>query len=84
MKLSSERLRKIVLEEAKKLSDELQGTPVKGAEPAKEVDAKDLANTVDSVVDWCAAAKIKEAALIVKAKQLRERREKLMSSLKRK
>jgi len=66
-------LKRMVVEEARKLRTEVletgQDDPEKVAKAAPEVDADDLANTLEQDIDFVKALKIKEARL---ARRIRE------------
>ena len=64
IKLTPSLLRKIVLEEKKKIMETLeQGKEDSEAVKADEADADELADTLEQDIDFMAALKIKEATL---------------------
>ena len=77
-KLTPRLLRKIVLEERRKLSETLeQGESDVEKVKADEVDADDVANTLENDVDYVKALKIAESRAIRKIRKIREVRKKL-------
>lgn len=79
-KLSMEGLKKIIAEEKAALIKEAKSTgfgPVgdvtKEPKKTKEVDAEDLADTLEKEIDHLKAAKVHEAKLLVQLKKLREK-----------
>tara|TARA_B100001250_G_scaffold400423_1_gene410944 strand:+ start:601 stop:891 length:291 start_codon:yes stop_codon:yes gene_type:complete len=87
-KMSMKALRRLVLEEAAKMTGELQDVEKVKAE---EVEAGDLADTLEQDIDLYKAAKIKEARLrkqykqtVQKLRKLRETRQKARRRILRK
>jgi hypothetical protein len=78
MKLTVEKLRDIIREEKEKLAS----TPEEAANDVEEVDAGDLAKTLEQQIDYVKALKIKEARYMRKAKRLREQRKRLLTQKK--
>jgi|TARA_Y100000817_G_C16690188_1_gene470077 hypothetical protein len=71
-KLTTSRLKQLVLEEKKKLKVE-----------SEEVDAKDMANTLAKNVDYLKALKIHEAKLTKKLKKVLKEKAKVKKSIMR-
>lgn len=71
-KLTPALLRRIVLEEAAKLADPIaSGTKDVSKLKTAEVDADDLANTLESDIDYIKALKIQESRLRNKMKKVK-------------
>ena len=74
MKLTPNLLRKIIIEEKSKLAS---------TKKAKEVDADQLANTLEKHVDHLALLKIKEVSIKRKLAKIQEARKKTAKRIKR-
>ena len=82
VKLTPRLLRKIVLEERRKLAETLeQGEADSEKVKADEVDADSLADTLENDVDYVKALKIAESRAIRKIKKIREARKKLRKKI---
>ena len=76
MKLTPSILRKLVLEEVAKLKSEKLK-----ADAADEVEADELADTLENHIDFLKALKIKESRLTKQAQAVREQRAKLFKKI---
>lgn len=76
-KLTAESLKKMIQEEAKKLQVETSDPVAAGVEKpekvkAEEVDADDLAGSLEKDIDYIKALKIHEARLVSKLEKIKE------------
>ena len=76
-KLTADRLHKLVLEEKAKYESSLNEASVK----AKEVDASDLASTLEKHVDHLAVLKIKETQARLELKRIQEQKRAITKKL---
>jgi hypothetical protein len=79
MKLTSTMLKTIVTEELQKIV-EAKKTETKKAK-AKEVDAKDMANTLEKQFDFAKALGLEEVRLTKRLKRIQEQRKAIMKRL---
>jgi len=75
-RLTPSRLKAMILEEAKNLKLETleQGKEDSEKVDAEEVEASDLAGSIEQDIDYMKALKIHEARLLTRVKQIREAR----------
>lgn len=84
-KLTPALLRKIVLQEQRKLSESLEQEEEKVEDvEAEEVPAKDLADSIELDLDWMKALKIQERRIIKKLTEVRNAQRKARAKLKKK
>jgi septal ring factor EnvC (AmiA/AmiB activator) len=84
-KLTPSKLKRMIKEEAKKLQTELSDPVAKGGDiekvSAEEVEAEDLADTLEQDIDYLKVLKIHEAKLVKKLSRLREAKTRLRSRI---
>lgn len=82
VKLTREMLKRIVNEEASKFGD--MTTTADAAKETEEVDADEYADSVGKQLDFVKALKIEEARIIKRLAQIRERKNLIVSKLRKK
>lgn len=80
VKLTSSLLRKIVQEEVSKFGD-MEDTQ-KVAKDTDEVDADEIADSLEKKIDYVKALKIEEARLVKRIMKIRENRSRVMRSIR--
>lgn len=84
-KLSSEKLKEIVKEELQKVREEFEAKSLEGDavddKEADEVEAKDLANTLEKPLDMVKQLKIKESRLRAQLKEVITLKNKILKTL---
>jgi hypothetical protein len=84
-KLTPSLLRKLVLQEKRRIRETLEsGVEDVDKVKAEEVDADEYANSLESDIDWMKALKITERRLKTKLKKVQENRLKLRKKITRK
>ena len=79
-KLTPSMLKRLVLEEKRKMMEVLEtgeSDTEKAAKKSEEVSADDLADTIEQDIDWMKALKIKETTLKKRLKRISEVKKKL-------
>jgi hypothetical protein len=85
IKLTPALLRKLVLQEKRKITETLeQGEEAVDKVEAEVVPADDLADSIEKDIDWIKALKIQESVLTRKMKKVQEAKRRLKSRLQKK
>jgi len=85
IKLTPALLRKLVLEEKRKITETLeQEEEAVDKVKAEEVPADDLADSIEKDIDWIKALKIQESVLTRKMKKVKEAKRRLKTRLHKK
>jgi len=85
-KLTPAVLRKLVLQEKRRIQEALESGALEDVEKTKaeEVDADEYANSLEQDIDWMKALKIHERRLKLKLKRIQENRSKLRRRITKK
>jgi hypothetical protein len=85
-KLTPKLLRKLVLQEKKRIRETLESGTLEDVEKVKgeEVEADEYADSIEQDIDWMKALKIHERRLKTKLKRVQENRGKLRRRIARK
>ena len=85
-KLTPALLRKLVLQEKRKIREALESGELEAVEKVKadEVEADEYANSLEKDIDWMKALKIHERRLKTKLKKVQENRAKLRRRITKK
>ncbi len=85
IKLTPALLRKLVLQEKRKITETLeQGEEAVDKVEAEVVPADDLADSIEKDIDWIKALKIQESVLTRKIKKVQEAKKRLKTRLQKK
>jgi hypothetical protein len=85
IKLTPALLRKLVLQEKRKITETLeQGEEAVDKVEAEVVPADDLADSIEKDIDWIKALKIQESVLTRKMKKVQEAKKRLKTRLQKK